>query len=201
MQGRGKLFKKIREYEASMLSIKDYLTKEFELKDNEVLVDINLYEGLTVIDPLSWGKQSELNGEIYEYIDNKTYIIPVKYSITLCFHHDGISEEEQNKIRELIEEHYMLVLHDKKVDLGINAIKVLGLGIVGALLLSMYFVLQVTSIQQLFMEFLSIAGTFALWEAVDFYLLERREIQQERLNAGQIVLSRVIFSQKNQEEG
>ena len=201
MQGRGKLFKKIREYEASMLSIKDYLTKEFELKDNEVLVDINLYEGLTVIDPLSWGKQSELNGEIYEYIGNKTYIIPVKYSITLCFHHDGISEEEQNKIRELIEEHYMLVLHDKKVDLGINAIKVLGLGIVGALLLSMYFVLQVTSIQQLFMEFLSIAGTFALWEAVDFYLLERREIQQERLNAGQIVLSHVIFSQKNQEEG
>ncbi|MEW9079893.1 hypothetical protein [Terrisporobacter glycolicus] len=57
----------------------------------------------------------------------------------------------------------------------------------------MYFILEIKSSNPIFMEFLSIAGTFSLWEAVDFYLLERRRLKIERLNSGQIALSQIIL--------
>lgn len=44
------------------------------------------------------------------------------------------------------------------------------------------------------MEFLSIAGTFALWEAVDFYLLERKDLKTQKYNTGQLAMIEVQFS-------
>ncbi|UPA29089.1 hypothetical protein L0P85_10765 [Terrisporobacter glycolicus] len=85
------------------------------------------------------------------------------------------------------------MLQEKRINLRINTIKIISLTVIGMLLLSLYFILEIKSNNPVFMEFLSIAGTFSLWEAVDFYLLERRGLKIERLNAGQVALSQIIL--------
>lgn len=45
------------------------------------------------------------------------------------------------------------------------------------------------------MEFLCIAGWFAWWEAVDAWVLQRRILQADYLNTGQIVLAEIVFAE------
>lgn len=188
-----KLNEKIKKYESSMKPIQDYFFHEYINEDNRIQIDINIYKEFDIFDPLSMGKQKDLNKEIYDFIDEKIHMIPYKYEICICFHNSNLAKKEEKEIKSILEEHYYLILQEKRINLRINTIKIISLTVIGMLLLSLYFILEIKSNNPVFMEFLSIAGTFSLWEAVDFYLLERRELKIERLNAGQVALSQIIL--------
>lgn len=188
-----KLDKKIKKYESSMEPIKDYIFDEYINEDDKIQIDINVYNGFDIFDPLSMGKQKDLNKEIYDFIDEKIHMIPHKYEICICFHNSNLTKKDEKEIKSIIEEHYYLILQEKRFNLRINTIKILSLTVIGVVLLSLYFILEIHSNKPVFMEFLSIAGSFALWEAVDFYLLERRGLEIERLDAGQVAISQIIL--------
>ncbi|MCC3868282.1 hypothetical protein [Terrisporobacter mayombei] len=187
------LDEKIKKYESSMKSIQDYFFHEYINEDNKIQIDINIYKGFDIFEPLSMGKQKDLNKEIYDFIDEKIHMIPHKYEICICFYNSNLTKKEEKEIKSIIEEHYYLILREKRINLRINTIKILSLTVIGVLLLSLYFILEIHSNKPVFMEFLSIAGSFALWEAVDFYLLERRGLEIERLDVGQVALSQIIL--------
>jgi len=188
-----KLNEKIKKYESSTKPIQDYFFHEYINEDNKIQIDINIYKEFDIFDPLSMGKQKDLNKEIYDFIDEKIHMIPHKYEICICFYNSNLTKKEEKKIKCILEEHYYLILQEKRINLRINTIKIISLTVIGILLLSLYFILEIKSNNPVFMEFLSIAGTFSLWEAVDFYLLERRGLKIERLNAGQVALSQIIL--------
>ena len=87
----------------------------------------------------------------------------------------------------------MYTFRDKEEDLRVNFFKTISLAIFGVLLLAIYFALELTLSNPVFMELLSIAGWVAAWEAVDCWLLQRKEIQLEYMYAGQAALSEVVF--------
>ena len=64
----------------------------------------------------------------------------------------------------------------------------------GVILLALYFALELSASNPVFMEFLSIAGWVDAWEAVESWFLERKSIKLEYLSAGQAVLAEVAFS-------
>ena len=63
----------------------------------------------------------------------------------------------------------------------------------GIILLIIYFTMNIAEVGEIISEVLSIAASFALWEAVDYFLLERKDITKERLNAGQLSISEIRF--------
>lgn len=91
----------------------------------------------------------------------------------------------------------MFLFRDKKADLRINLLKTIGMTIFGVILLAIYFTLELTSPNPVFMEFLSIAGWVAAWEAVDSWLLQRKALRIEYMNAGQAALSEVSFAEQD----
>lgn len=167
---------------------------EYLCSDDMAQIDINLYDGVELFNPLSYGKQRDLHSDIYELIDAKLYTIPVKYPIRICFHGSVSDPQVQDEVRKGIQEHYMFLFRDKKEDLRINLLKTICMAIFGVILLTIYFTLELTSSNPVFMEFLSIAGWVAAWEAIDSWLLQRKAIRIEYWNVGQAVLSEVTFS-------
>lgn len=192
--GRGPTFlKKVHQLDASLPSPSEAVAAEYLCPDGKAQIDVALYDGIELFDPLSIGRQRDLSSELYDYIDRKLYAIPTFYEIRICFHGKlpvGASEAE---IRSILTEHYAFLFRDKEADLRINSLKMLGLALCGIVFLALYFALELSNLKPLFMEFLSIMGTFALWEAVDCWLLERKALKVERLYAGQAVLSEVRF--------
>ena len=192
MRRKTALFQKIHQLEASSHRPLDYVREEFLCADGKAQIDIRLYDGLELFDPLSMGRQKELNGDIYAFIDAKLYAIPTHLPIRLCFH-GALPGGTQQEVRALLQEHYLSVLRDKRLDLRINRIKIVSLALLGVALLALYFALELFISEALFMELLSIAGSFAIWEAVDCWLLERKSMDLEYLYAGQAALSEITF--------
>ena len=190
------LSQKVRQLEQTGQPYENYIRQEYEVQGDVAQVHIDLYEGLEVYNPFSMGIQRALNPEIYTFIDEKIQYLPYAYSVKLCFHHKGISAREQQEIIGKLKEHYGVILHDKRIDLKLNAIKSGGLAVVGFAALSVYFLPIFSKVAEVLAELLSIVATFSLWEAVDFYWLERKQIRMEWLNAGQIAISQVEFIEK-----
>lgn len=90
----------------------------------------------------------------------------------------------------------MYTFQKEKENLRTNRIKTVLMTVLGVIFLTIYFAMELTSSNPVFMEFLSIAGWVAAWEAVDSWLLQRKEIQREYLRAGQAVLSEVVFEKE-----
>lgn len=197
MSRKGSLLSGIQKLDRSIPTADEKNASEYLCADGMAQIDVNLYTGVDLFNPLSYGKQRDLNGDIYALIDTKLYTIPLKYPIRICFHGCVPDPQIQNEVRKAIQEHYMFLLRDKKEDLRINLLKTIGMTIFGVILLAIYFTLELIASNPVFMEFLSIAGWVAAWEAVDSWLLQRKALRIEYLNVGQAALSEVSFSKED----
>lgn len=197
MSRKGSLLAGIQKLDRITPTADEKTASEYLCADGMAQIDVNLYEGVNLFNPLSFGKQRDLNSDIYELIDAKLYTIPLKYPIRICFHGSVPDPQIQNEVRKAIQEHYMFLFRDKKEDLRINLLKTIGMTIFGVILLAIYFTLELTSPNPVFMEFLSIAGWVAAWEAVDSWLLQRKALRIEYMNAGQAALSEVSFAEQD----
>lgn len=197
MSSKNQLLLRIKNLDRTMPTTAEQTANEYLCADGKAQIDINLYDGAELFNPLTFGKQRDLSNDIYELIDAKLDTIPLKYPIRLCFHGNIPDPITQQAVRDTIKEHYMYTFRDKKEDLRINLIKTVGMAIFGVILLTIYFALEITASNPVFMEFLSIAGWVAAWEAVDSWVLQRKALRVDYLNAGQAVLCDIAFTDKD----
>lgn len=193
-KARKNQLKKVTSHRADHQTLGQYIDEEYMDADGYAVIDINLYDGLALYDPLSMGRQLELSQELYDFIERKAYILPAQLPLKLRFHGGGLNADEQERIRRLLTEHYTVSLHDKMWDKRINRRKLVGMTAVGLLFLSMYFYFALKREDELFLEVLSVIGSFALWEAADCLMLERRDINTEIRNIAQHLTQEVVFT-------
>lgn len=178
--------------QARLGTLRRYLDEEYMNGEGVGVIDVCLYEGLDLYDPLSWGRQRELNPEIYGFIEQKANLIPAQVPLRICFH-GHVPPEDQAQIRRLMAEHYSLELQDRMWDMRSNRHKLIGMVAVGVVFLSLYFFFALREDDGLFLELLSVIGSFALWEAADCFLLERRAITRDMMNIAQHMTQEVVF--------
>ncbi len=164
------------------------------VKDEEgfAVVDVNITEETELYDPLSLKGHKDLNGEIYDYIDAQTNVIPSAVPLRIRFH-GQIGEEEQKEIRQMMHRHYTMRSYDNAWDLAANFRKMLLLAIFGAVVLAIYLYFAITEAHVFMTEILSIVGSFALWEAADALLLERPDLRREHRNIEQSLNQKIEF--------
>ena len=86
MSRKGSLLAGIQKLDRITPTADEKTASEYLCADGMAQIDVNLYEGVNLFNPLSFGKQRDLNSDIYELIDAKLYTIPLKYPIRICFH-------------------------------------------------------------------------------------------------------------------
>lgn len=173
-------------------SLRRYLESEYMERDDAV-IHISIYEGLQLFDPLSMGRQLELNPEIIDYIDHRTAIIPARIPVRICFHGGDLSDEQKQLIRKCLIEHYTVVMHDKQWDKRINTRKVIILAAFGIAILGFHLSGYFTDRGGITTEVLSIVASFTLWEAVDLFMLERTGIRKQLADTAQLMNQTVEF--------
>lgn len=157
-----------------------------QIRDDEgyAVVDIDLRNGAPLYNPLAMGDRRDLDGAIYDYIEEQTNVVPSAIPLRIRFHGD-IPEPEQESIRKIMRRHYTMKALDISWDVAANFRKMILLALFGAIVLAAYFYLAFTSDDVLFAEILSIVGSFSLWEAADALLLERPRLRREHRNVEQ----------------
>ncbi len=174
-------------------TLRQYVEQEYLDEEGNAVIDIHLYEGLELFDPLSMGKQRDINPEIIDFIDRKSNLIPNNHPIILRFHGGTPSEEEKQQAADCLEEHYAVVLQDRAWDLRSNNMQLMILAIIGVAFVSLYLFCALKLEEGLFLEILSIIGSFALWEAADRFLIERSAIRKDMAGIAQNKIQTVEF--------
>ncbi len=85
---------------------------------------------------------------------------------------------KQDAIRSAFRKHYTRRKYDRNWDLAACARRTTRLFVLGAALILLYLALSASRSGNLFLEILSIFGSFAVWEAADELLLSRPEIRR-----------------------
>lgn len=189
-QKRKLFITKLKDYQTQNKGITDYVNQKHIDSEGFAIIDIDLSD-TPLYRNMSYGKQLELNPEIFTYLDDKVYFIPIERPIKLRI--SGVSEPDRQVVSRLIKEHYNLKLNDKKADLKENSVKSLSLFVIGALLLALYFVLGNYSVNLVWYEIFSIVATFIIWESADFFILERRSIRVAYYDTAQMVFADIVF--------
>lgn len=180
----------IKAYEARQQPVHEYVKAEY-LNDNGVaVIDVNL-TAQNLYNPLSMGRQQDLDPAIYAMLDEKIYNLPSVVPVTIRCH--GVPKSERPKVDALLKEHYDLRLRDKKQDLRLNAVKAWLLYLFGVALLALYFVLAKVQVNVVGYEVLSIIATFIIWEATDAAILQRNALRVAYFEAAQMALANCEF--------
>ena len=148
-------------------------------KDGYAVIDVKLPSEEDLYNPLSTGQNLDLNGDIYDFIDEQANIIPAKVPLKIRFHGD-VDEDRQQEIRRLMHRHYTIRSYDVTWDFAANFRKAMFLSIFGVVVLIAYFLVTVLADNPLFPEILSIVGSFSLWEAANAILLDRPALKRHR---------------------
>ena len=154
--------------------IQEYIRENID-ENRHARIDVMVKDKENLRNPYSYGKDKDLNPDIYDYIEQQAKLIPSIIQLETTFHGCALSEAEKEEVSQLIVRHCRLQKADRDWDLRASRMLVFG-----AVMLALYFALSVSIPDGLFLEFISVIGSFALWDAADCFFVERREIQRSR---------------------
>lgn len=147
---------------------------------------------------------NRINPEIYDYINQETFFLPVDIPVVINFDDDGKYDEAmKEKIKRVVIRHYSLEYEDKRYEL--HKFRRFGVfcGIIGIAVMAAYLGLSVAfsgqSYQVLF-EVLQIISWVFIWESVDRFALTGLDQVVGVLNAGQLALVEVQFGKSKEKE-
>lgn len=133
-----------------------------------------------------------ISSDLCRYIDSSVYNIPLKYKIKLRIDCPDLTEEDKREMEEAVRTHYGLIVYDNECDLATNAYKTSELLILGLIVLAVLFLYE-GYMNSYLEEVIAIAGWFAVWEAVDNFVYDRKEFKTNRKNNLQMLDSKLEF--------
>lgn len=139
-----------------------------------------------------------ISTDLCRYIDSCVYNIPLKYKIKLQIDCPDLTEEDKKTMEQAVKTHYGLIIYDNEIDLKTNAYKTSELMILGLIVLAVVYMFPNYIISYM-QEVLMIAGWFAVWEAVDNYVYDRKKLKTDKENNIQMIESKLEFVYEGKE--
>lgn len=184
----------IEKFEREHPTIHEFVEDEYVDGNGRAVINIRIPAGYELKNPFSFGIQATLSRELYDYIEEKAYPVPARYRLALRFF--GVCDgQTRNFVKDTVTENYNLLLKDKKLDMKTNKIKSACLFIFGVIAMAASFGLAHFGIGELEYEILSIVASFSLWEAVDYFILERSRLRVEYIDAAQLATAEIEFAE------
>ncbi|MGL5978087.1 MAG: hypothetical protein ACRCZJ_03755 [Erysipelotrichaceae bacterium] len=183
-------------YRKESFDFATYIQHHFHEADGLVTIELELPRKEDVFSAYSREDNPMVASSLLEEIERLVEPIPNPYTVELVLHHDILSEQEEAILKQGIQDYFDWKLADINQDLQLNRYKITGLFAFGSSVLLLYFWMQYNNINFFVTEVMSIAGTFALWEFVDFWILERRSLKFQRLAIGQLADIQVTCKKK-----
>ena len=145
-------------------------------------------------------KQMELSDSACDYIEEISYMVPINTDIVLEIHCPEIDEELQNKIKKNIKNNYGMEIDDNEYDLAINNRRAWLFALIGLVFLLINILVE--NIGRILADFICVVWWVAIWDMIEIWLLDNREIKWKRLNYQQLYDSTIkfVFDDNEKEE-
>jgi len=149
----------------------------YEDGDGRVVLNFNLYDGLNLYNPLSESDSAvlDVNTEIADYLEEKIRLVETEKDIIVHFSGQKLSEEEQEKFKGALHNHYLGKLYFATEEYKVQIKSCIQLAIIAVIMIALYLYLCNVRGDRVGNEIISIIGSFAMWEALGIILLQRLE--------------------------
>jgi len=190
------LLDRLRIIRKELPQVRDYIENEYIDSEGFAVIAIHPKNRESIFHPFS--ASDKVSPELYGYIESLTYPINSYIPLKIIFEEDFLSPNEQQELVRIILNHYKLKLYEKDVELKLNLLRTFSLLAIGAFLYSMSFWLSTIKTGPFLHEIVSIGATFAVWESVSHWIIERKNLRLQWMNAGQLATMNIDFKrQKN----
>jgi hypothetical protein len=151
--------------------LKDYPDERDD--KGRLIIRIRLGEDFPLYASLSDSRHPRLNPELYDYVEERTNLVPSSLSLHTIFEGRVFTDKEKEDIRSCFHDHYLAERMDILWDRRAVTRAARGMAFLGTILLGLYFFLDSQQAPAVIMEILSIIGSFAIWEAAAHILEDR----------------------------
>lgn len=134
-----------------------------------------------------------INPEFAKYVEECAYYIPIEESIIveICGH--NFTDDEKDTIQRVIKDYFGLKLGDAILEIDINRKKSFVLLAMGVISLFAVMILSKFNIIPTFMELMLIILWFFIWEYGDLAIIDKMDLIERKLDAGQLSTVKVEF--------
>lgn len=187
-----KMKDKIRTYSKKEY-LDGYIKNEFITEDGDadLFLNINTYNDL--FDSRTTEKQLDLAYDVYDFIEEKSSVLPSDVKINLHIQGIELSSHKQGQVRHILKEHYAIELYKIERQYIRYRNKILALAITGILSFIAYTLIFFLSKNPFALEIFGFIFTFSLWKAIESYLYNLSDIKAEREAITQNLLIEVTF--------
>lgn len=192
MQNKKQVLNRIKKYSKAEFNEQEYLKKQYINEEGKAVIIIKIENVEDIYSVYSVKDKEILSKYVSSYIEDCAYNIPVIVPIKLVFDlKDKSKLEEAEKIKRVCRENFGMINSDKEMDIKLNYYKMIRLATVGILTLLASYIFSKFLENSIIYELISVAGTFAIWEAVNCFVIEKRALNVEKINAGQLAIAEI----------
>ena len=190
-----KMKDKIRQYSNEQY-LDGYIKSEFLTKDGDADIYLNVDEKYDIFDSWTVGNQTDLEKDVYDFIEEKTAMlgnhVPINLHILGC----PFTPHEQGVIRHTLKEHYAIELYKIQKKYTELKNKIFGLITIGIISFILYTVLFFLKDFNYLVEVFGFLFSFSLWEAMDCIIYKFSEVKYQREAITQNLLINVDFDEE-----
>lgn len=175
-------------------SEKDFIEKHY-IKDGKAIIPIKVSKLNDLYMKHDYLKL-DLSDEVFDYIEEIAYLIPLKTDIILEIHyHDEISQTQQDRIKKVFKNNYGSDIDDIDYEIRQQNYKAIILFLLGTFFIFLSFVLNNLSgyITEFASEFCIISGWVFIWDMVEAISIKRSELIRNRINKLQLYDAEIAF--------
>ena len=191
---KSNLLDRLRIIKKELPQVREYIENEYIDSEGFAEITIHPKDRESIFHPFS--ASDKVSPELYDYLESLSYPINSYIPLKIIFEEDFLSPSEQRELARIILNHYKLKLYEKDVELKLNLLRTFSLLGTGAVLYSMSFWLSTIKTGPFLHEIISIGATFAVWESVSHWIIERKNLRLQWMNAGQLATMNIDFKRQ-----
>lgn len=192
---RSKAAHNLRRFRRAKFNYNKFLQRYY-IENDDAYISAKVTSYQDIINPFSIKNYEWVNKEFVAYIEECAYFVPPENKIILDICGCKFTQAQQSTIRRVILDYFGLQMEDKMSDLADNTKNIIRL-LLGLVLSGIFYIaIGFTPLGSFILveEFKIVLFWFFLWELVDRIAIERRDLQTEKLYAGQLAALRIEFT-------
>ena len=136
-----------------------------------------------------------INDDLADYLEEQSYYIPVEEQVIIEFTGARFNDYEKQVIEKTIKTYFGLKLGDKIIDLNQNTKKIMFLCTSGLILFIIATFIMKMNIIESISELILVFLWFFIWEFIDTVVFERKQLLNDKLEAGQLSSAKIVFTE------
>ena len=162
-------------------------------QDGRGVIEIGAENYEDIFSYYSLNGSNVLDGEFVNFLETKADAIPLKYDLSLHFHVKKPDEIKEREIKYVLKESYEREIHSINRQLHNKTLFTLYMLLMGSLCFAIFVILTIFQAYFVFTAIAEIASWVFLWETVNNFFMQRRQLKALRMKKYRIMKSTVVM--------